>query len=44
MEFWFILFIFYASSQTPRQQKEHPVCFHYFTKAQRVVVIVTAWK
>ncbi len=28
----------------PRQQKVHPVCFHYFTKVQCFVVIVSAHK
>ncbi len=29
-----------SSSQRPRRQKAQPVCFHYFIKAQRFVVIV----
>ncbi len=29
---------FRAQVHRPRRQKEHPVCFHYFTKAQFVLL------
>ncbi len=37
-----IHWVSFSSSQRPRRQKVHPVCFHYFTKAQWFVVIVSA--